>query len=377
MSSNQKIIRVLHVINCMDCGGAETFIMNLYRKIDRSKIQFDFLLHSSHTGYFDHEITQMGGKIYRVPHYKIYNNISYKNSIESFFEEHSEYKIVHGHLGSCSHIYLKIAKIYGCFTIAHCHSSVPYKMNIKHFIYKHFSKKTVKYADVVFSCNREGAIYRYGLDVVNNKNKYYSVYNAIDFEKYKHNSDFVNEVSREFSIKDDELLIGHVGSFSKVKNHKYIVDVFNEALKKNNKLKLILVGEGACKRSIQENIRQLNITDKVIFAGLRDDVYKLLQRFDCFIFPSLREGIPLSLLEAQAAGIPCLISDKISSEAIYSNSVSLLSLESGKKTWAEALLKLANHQAYSSFCTPIDKRYDIKNLCDWITRFYLSNYKVH
>lgn len=369
MNSKQEIIRVLHVINSMDCGGAETLIMNLYRCIDRDKIQFDFLLHSYIKGFYDDEITQLGGKIYRVPHFNLLNYASYKNEIYKFFKSHNEYKIIHGHLGSCSHIYLSIAKDFGCKTIVHCHSSSPYKTTLKNLLYKYFSKKTLNYADYIFSCNIEGAQYRYGKDIAT-KNNFKIFKNAIDVNKYKYTENDLTELKKEFKLNKDDIIIGHVGSFSWVKNHEFIVDVFYKALKTNPKLKLFLVGNGSLKDKIQSKVGSLQISDKVVFTGVRCDVHKFLHIFDCFILPSFREGIPLSLIEAQAASVPCVVSSNVSKESIITESVVQLSLEDPKELWISNLLSLCLKEKSLTDNLKVKQVYDINNVTIKLQNFY-------
>ena len=195
------MIRILQVFHGMDCGGAETMIMNLYRHIDRTKVQFDFLVHTTKKCFFDDEIRKLGGNIYSVPYYKITNGRRYKAALNQFFASHTEIKIVHGHLGSCAHIYLQIAKQHGCYAIAHSHNTKPKGFSLKNLLYRIFTYKTRKIADYFFGCSAAAAEYRFGYKIAHS-NKCDVLKNAIDVRKFAYSEDYRKEIRDEFNLEN-------------------------------------------------------------------------------------------------------------------------------------------------------------------------------
>jgi hypothetical protein len=218
------MIRVLQVFHGMDCGGAETMIMNLYRHIDRSKVQFDFLVHTTKKCFFDDEIRQLGGNIYSVPYYKITNGRQYIKALDDFFKAHPEIKIVHGHLGSCSHIYLQKAKQHGCYAIVHSHNTKPKDFSLKNGLYRLFTYKTRKVADIFFGCSLAAAEYRFGKKIAHS-NRCSILKNAIDVNKFAYSDVYRNEIREEFNL-GKKFVIGHVGRFNAQKNHTFLIDIF-------------------------------------------------------------------------------------------------------------------------------------------------------
>lgn len=373
MSTKTQKIRVLHVIHGMDCGGAENFIMNLFRTIDRDKIQFDFLVHTKSKCYFDDEIKKLGGKIYHVPRYNLLNAHKYKNSIESFFKQHKNINIVHGHIGSCAHIYIKIAKKYGITTIVHGHSGKPYRWTLKNITYYYLVKKVRKLADYFFACSKQAGLFRYGKNIVSNKSKFKVLYNAIDLKKYKYNKQTRDQIEKELFLDKETILFGHIGSYTNVKNHKFLIKVIKEAAAINKNVKCILVGDGSLKNKIIKQIDKSNLSDNFIIEPLRNDIFKVLQRIDCLIFPSLREGLPLTLIESQAASLPCLISDNITKDVAITNCINYKSLNDSAKSWAETALNLAGHKRGIIQSDALNKQYNINLITNELEQFYLNH----
>lgn len=364
-------IRILHVLHALNCGGAENMIMNLYRNIDRDKIQFDFLVHTNEKCFFDDEIEKLGGKIYRVPYYNMLNYSSYKKALNDFFKSHPEIAIVHGHLGSCAYIYLKVAKKYGCRTIAHSHNSKPDKINAKNTLYKLFSIKTRSVADYFIGCSIKAGQYRYGKKIVNS-DRFTVLKNAIDTPKFAYDEKTRSEVRNEFNLTDN-YIIGHIGRFNTVKNHTFLIDILAELVKKDNRVVAMLVGGGDLQPQIEEKVKKLNLRDNVIFTGVRSDANRLLQAMDCFVFPSLYEGLPVTLIEAQAAGLPCIVSDVITKEVQITEQVKYLPLDDPKK-WCDAIAKeKANIIRLNSTEIISESGYDIHDTAEWLTDFYRSS----
>ena len=331
-------IRVLHVIGIMNRGGAETMIMNLYRHIDRSKVQFDFVENSSEPAVFDEEILSLGGRIYRCPHYNGKNHFTYVKWWNDFFKAHpKEYLIVHGHLGSTAAIYLSIAKKYGTYTIAHSHNSGTDR-GMKTLLYKAMSYNTRNVADYFFACSTPAGLDRFGKGIVNGNN-YSILNNAVVIDNFSYKDNMRTEMRCQLGLTN-ELVVGHVGRFNPQKNHPFLLDIFAALLKKEPNAVLLLVGGGEDMPKIQAKAHALGISERVRFLGVRSDVADLMQTMDVFVFPSLYEGLPVTMVEAQAAGLPCLISDKVPPECILTDGlVDILPLSEAPETWAEKILE--------------------------------------
>lgn len=375
-NKKENIIRVLHVVHGMDCGGVENFIMNIYRNIDKSKFQFDFLVHTKKECYFDNEIKKLGGNIYRMPYYFVANSLRYKKAMNLFFNKHPEIKIVHGHLGSCSHIYLYIANIHNCFTIAHSHSSDFYSLNPKHILYKYFSWKTTRTANHFFACSNKAGYHRYGKKIVNNKDIYNVIPNAIDTIKYKFNPTTRKIINNELRLNSNQILIGHVGSFYKPKNHYFIIKVFREILNANSEAKLLLIGEGKRKNNVINLVNKMKMSKSVIFLNNTNEIYKYMQRMDCLMFPSKYEGLGIVSIEAQAASLPCVVSDKLPDESKLTDLIFYSSLQAGAKTWANNILSRCSIKRDPVYNNKVYKQYDINKLTPWISNFYKTKYEL-
>ena len=230
------MIRVLHVIGIMDRGGAETMIMNLYRHIDRNRIQFDFVVHTGAEGAFDQEINRLGGKIYHCPGYILMNHISYVRWWKGFFNARGRfYSIVHGHIGSTAAVYLRIAKKHGLYTIAHSHNTNG-SLTGKELLYRMLSYRTRFTADYFFACSRQAGIDRYGKGILRQKERFKVFPNAINTAAFSFDGAARRRVREQLDIKEGTLLLGHVGRFQKVKNHRFIVQVFYSLLQEGDRL---------------------------------------------------------------------------------------------------------------------------------------------
>ena len=366
------MIRVLQVFHGMDCGGAETMIMNLYRHIDRTIVQFDFLVHTTKKCFFDDEIKQLGGNIYYVPYYKVTNGRQYKTALNQFFESHPEIKIVHGHLGSCAHIYLQIAKKYGCFAIAHSHSTKPNGLSLKKILYRIFTYKTRRIADYFLGCSEEATNYRFGKKIAQS-DICFVLKNAIDSKKYIYSDQNRTEIRSEFAIRKEDFVIGHIGRMDEGKNQTFLVDVFHNIYKKNRNSRLILVGSGYLKKELEEKVEQLGLKENVIFTGVRSDANKILSAMDVFVFPSLFEGLGIVAIEAQTAGLHVVCSDTIPKEVEVTSLVDFHSLNEPAETWANAVFKYSEPYVRSNMQQEIIKAgYDIRTTAKWLENFYVS-----
>ena len=333
-----KPIRVLHVIGIMNRGGAETMIMNLYRHIDRSKVQFDFVENSNEPAVFDEEILSLGGRIFRCPHYSGKNHSTYVKWWNDFFKAHPrEYPIVHGHLGSTAAIYLLIAKKYGAYAIAHSHSSGT-DHSLHSYLYRMMSYNTRNVADYFFACSEAAGTDRFGRKVISGDH-YAVLNNAIDVNQFSYNSRVREVVRDELGIGQNQLVVSHIGRYTKEKNHEFILKIFSELRKLGIGARLLMIGDGTLRTHIMQMAEQASLSSDVIFTGVRSDVERLMQAMDVFVLPSLYEGLPVTMVEAQAAGLPCIISDKVPPECILTEGlVDVMPLSASPGAWAEKIL---------------------------------------
>lgn len=284
---DEKII-VAHIMGKWNGGGVESVVMNYYKNIDRNRIQFHFLCDEDSTDIPYEEIEKLGGKVIVIPPYQ--KLFKYQKELYRIFKENN-YKIIHSHINALSVFPLKIAKKAGVpIRIAHSHSTSnkkEWKKNILKMILRPFSKL---YANNYFACTEYAGKWLFGKKVVERK-ELNVINNAIDLKKFEFNENTREDLRKELGIKEDVLVIGHVGRFMKQKNHEFLIDVFEKAIKQDDNIYLILVGQGPFEDKIKEMAKEKGIEDKILFLGQRNDVNKLYQAMDIFVLPSLYEGL--------------------------------------------------------------------------------------
>ncbi len=268
-------VRVLMVFRRLFSGGSQHFIMNQYRAIDRTKVQFDFVVHGDEAGIFESEVKDLGGKIYRCPYiYNGVNHISYCKWWKRFYGSHPEYKIVYGHLMSTASIYLYYAKKTGKVTICHSHSS----SNGKGFsaVIKDMMQYPIRYiADYKFACSEDAGKWLYGNNIINNRN-FMVIPIGIDLKRFKYSESKRNEIRNALNLKG-RYVIGHIGRFETVKNHTFLIDLFSVLLKQLPDAKLLLVGDGSMRKNIEKKCIRLGIRTNVVFAGSRTNPEEFYQ----------------------------------------------------------------------------------------------------
>lgn len=306
-------------------------LMNYYRHMDREKIQFDFLEHRRDRAAYDDEIESLGGRIFRLPRLNPLSS-DYFHALNAFFAVHPEYRIVHSHLDCMSAYPLCAAKNAKVpVRIAHAHSTSQDR-NWK-LVFKLISKKLISlYTTDLFACSADAGEWMFGTKDV------HILPNAIDIERYAFNLLIRNQTRKVLGL-DDAFVIGHVGRFSAVKNHSFLTDVFAQIKRQEPNSKLLLVGAGSEMQAVQQKVKALGLGADVIFTGVRNDVANLMQAMDVFVFPSLYEGLGIVLIEAQSAGLPCVVSDVIPREAYLTDLVTAEKLSSSVETWAEKILE--------------------------------------
>jgi glycosyltransferase involved in cell wall biosynthesis len=361
-------IRVLHVVVNMNRGGAETLLMNLYRNIDRSKFQFDFL--TCKEGVFDKEINELGGKVHKIPYITEVGHSKYLKALEEFYTNFPQYQIVHSHMDKMSGFVLRAAKRAGVpVTIAHSHSTRS-EGGTATRLYKWIAGTMIsKYATNFVSCSKESAEWLFG----NKADRAIFLKNGIELAKFRFSMKVRESIRSELKIKEDQFIVGHVGRFSLPKNHSYLLEVFNEFLSYRKEAILLLVGDGPLLSEIKRKVEEMGLANNVKFLGSRSDVDQILQAFDLFLFPSIFEGFPVSVIEAQASGLPCLISDSITKEIdMGMGLVQSMSLNN-KKLWIERMLdvKYKNSTRKSNQNSLISKNgYDIYSASNDLQKFY-------
>lgn len=357
------MVRVLQVVTHMNRGGLETMLMNYYRHIDRSQVQFDFLVHRQERAAYDDEIESMGGVIYRLPVLNPFSR-TYKNALREFFITHPEYKVVHVHQDCLSSVVLKEAKKQGIpIRIAHSHCASQDK-NLKYVIKMYYQKQIPQSATHLWSCGEEAGHWMF------QGAKFQVLNNAIDTSQYRYDKAKRKDMRNQLGIDEDTLLIGHVGRFNHQKNHTFLIDIF-QSICKQKKAKLLLVGDGTLRSDIIQKVREFDLEQKVIFAGVRSDVADLLQTMDVFVFPSNYEGLPVTVIEAQAAGLPCFISDKVSIECKKTDLVQQIPLSVGADTWAEVILKAQGTERRDTSEEIKRAGFDIQENAKRLQQFYL------
>lgn len=361
-------IRVLHIVTYMGRGGLETMIMNYFRHMDRSKVQFDFLVHRDFRADYDDEIESLGGRIYRIPRLVPWSR-SYRNTLAQFFCAHPEYKIVHVHQDCLSSVALKIAKKCGIpVRIAHSHSASQDK-NLKYLLKLYYKRSIPTYATELFACGEEAGRWMF------HSEPFRVVNNAIDTNLYAYNPQRTREIRSALKIPHDAFVVGHVGRFDAVKNHTFLLDVFAEVNQQDPNSVLLLVGDGNLRPEMEKKAADLGIANRVIFTGIRSDVPDLMQAMDCFAFPSIYEGIPVTLIEAQAAGMPCIISDGVPVECAKTNLLKQIPLSAGANTWAKEILSKRCCPRQNTRETIIKSGYDIEANAQWLQDFYIDQWK--
>ncbi len=361
-------IRVLQVVTLMNRGGLESMIMNYYRNIDRNKIQFDFLEHREGKHDFTDEIISLGGNIYTVPAMNPLNTNGYLKEIDYFFKNsHNRYQIVHSHLDCMSSYPLKFAKKYNIpVRIAHSHT-----INIDKdwkYLSKIYSKAQIKkYATHLFACSNEAGKFMF------KKNEFDVIKNAIDVKRFEFNESKRKIIRKELKISD-KFVIGHVGRFNIEKNHELLINIFKKVKEKVDNAVLVLVGGGELRKKIETKVKDLNLGDSVIFTGVCTNISELLLSMDVFVFPSLYEGLGIAVIEAQASGLPCVISDRVPREAHLTNQIEILSLTDSVESWVKSILKFnINYKRYSKYNEIKLMGYDVKDAANRLECFYLEN----
>lgn len=366
------MIRILHCVSKMDRGGIETLLMNLYRNINRDKIQFDFLVTTDEIGDFDKEIGLLGGKIYRVTSRRT-NIIRNRKDLNTFFRNH-RYEIVHMHISSLSYIEPLIIATKHNVPIRIVHSHSTYLPNhVLHKTLHYINKKRISnFSTTMLACSKDAADWAFKCK--NNKHKYITIFkNAIDTKEFSFDKNIRKKIRKEMDL-NNQLVVGHVGRFVKSKNHSFIIDMFKHLKRNEKNSKLILVGEGELKQNIIYKVKQMNLEDSVLFLGSRSDVGDLIQAMDILVLPSTYEGLGMVLIEAQTSGLPVIASESIPTEANITHLFNSLDVASGPTEWAQKIISITKdkEERVSMKNEVDDSGYEIRSSAEKLEEFYMS-----
>lgn len=359
------MIRVLHYVGNMNRGGMETFIMNLYREIDRNKIQFDFAVHGDVVGDYESEIVSYDGKAYFFPRMRK-NPLKYRKSWRDFWEQNkNKYTVFHMHTNSLANIIAleEAARANVPVRIVHSHSSMANKGRLQwlnDYLHKRNQKKLDVLATDLFACSDKASEWLFG-ETQSEKLIVHRINNGIDTERFRFNPETRLEIRRNLGLEEYKV-VGHIGAFIPVKNHKFIIDIVEQMYRKDSSVKCLLIGTGALADEIKTVVHQRGLESVVLFLGVCANVNELLSSMDLFLMPSLYEGLPVSLVEVQTNGVPALVSDSITKDVKMKENLQYFSLSEDAEKWAnEALRILAETERNSDIDVIVQNGFDIKS----------------
>ena len=356
-------IRVLHILQRMEAGGTQAFLMNIYRNIDKTQVQFDFLVEYPEKQFYDDEIISMGGRIFYSDVRKSKNIFKFKTQLKNIIQKNN-YKIVHVHTYSIGCFVLRAAKKYNVNTrIAHAHSNSMTKKN-------RTIKKLLKvlypiWATDYLACSEEAAEFQF------HGKPYLIIKNPIDLHKFIFNKRARLKTRNGIGIKD-ELLVGHVGRFKPEKNHSFLFKVFLEIKQVEKNAKLLLIGNGENQETIHKMIKENALEESVIVMNNIRQIDKMYQAMDLFIFPSLYEGLGMTTIEAQASGLPVVCSDRLPDEVRVTNNIIKLSLNDAPQEWAKTALKLFSTTNRGTNTDERLKEYDARETAYKMQQYYIK-----
>lgn len=365
--------RVAVVIGKMIGGGVEAVVMNYYRHIDKTKVQFDFICDQDSTDIPYDEIEKLGGKVILIPPYQ--KMIDYHKKLKKVLEE-GNYKIVHSHINTLSIFSLFAAKCAGVpIRIAHSHSTTNSKEKKKNLMKQFLRPFSRVFATHYMCCSELAGRWLFGNNEYDNGNVYL-LNNAIDIDKFKYDKKIRDRKRSELNISNDIIVVGHIGRFVEQKNHKFLIDIFNEIHKKERKSLLLLAGQGPLMDDIKSKVNLLGLNECVMFLGQRNDANELYQAFDVFMLPSLYEGLPVVGVEAQASGLLCLLSNDMTKETKVIDSTKFLSLNDSAEKWADELFeRIASSSRKDTRLEISNNGFNIKKEADKLVAYYTKALK--
>ena len=350
----------------MNAGGAETFLMKVYRELDKTKYQIDFAVGTKEKGFYDEEIIALGGHIHHISPKSegLFKNFG---EIKQLVEKNGYNYVLRVSQHSLSALELYAAKRGGAKVRAFrsSNSSTTAGGGKDLILHKMCSFMPKIYANVRIAPSTEAADFMFGRNCVK-KGKAAILHNAVDLSVFRYGGDDSSKIRQEFGL-EDKLVIGHIGRLNHQKNHKFLLDVFAKIKEKEDKAVLVLVGKGELENEIKAKVDDLGLSNSVIFTGVRSDIPALLSAMDVFVFPSFYEGMPNTVIEAQATGLPCIIADTITREADITGLVRYMSLDETADEWANAALSAISEERADTKQKFIDNKYDIDSTVKYFT----------
>ncbi len=347
----------------MNAGGAETFLMKVYRQLDTAKYQMDFCINVKEKCFYEDEIIDRGGRIFRIP-MKSENLKEFKKQFTALVKKNAYEYVFRITSNGAGLMDLKLAKKAGAKVTSARSSNSSDGGGAKVWIAHRLGRLLYqKYVDVKFAPSDLAAQYTFGKKAYKN-GKVDILHNGVDLDVYHFDAQGREDIRREFHIADNVTVVGHVGRLMEQKNHRFLLEIFSQIHKKNPNTVLLLVGKGELESQLKEQAESLGLTDAVIFAGVRKDVPQMLSAMDVFVFPSFYEGMPNTVIEAQATGLPCVIADTITREADITGLVEYLSLNDSAEQWANIALSKVSADRKDTKADFIDNEYDIQSVAD-------------
>jgi glycosyltransferase involved in cell wall biosynthesis len=347
----QRPIRVLQVLGALNRAGAETWLMNVLRNIDRDQFRLDFLVHSTDAGAYDAEVRSLGSRIF--PCVGPRNPLTYSRALRKILRTQGPFDVVHSHVHAYSGFVLRTARQAGVpLRIAHSHcdtSMLDARSGTARRAYLALMNLWIqKHATLGLAVSRQAAVSLFGADWSADP-RWRISYCGIDLAPFRAPADRA-AVRGEFKIPANAFVVGHVGRFDYQKNHNFLIEIFATLAERRPDARLLLIGEGPLRPTIEEQVVRSGLQDRVIFAGSRPDVARLMMSaMDAFVLPSHFEGLPLVLLEAQAAGLPCLLADTVAEETTVNPAlVRRLSLSQSTQAWCDELAGLCRSLEHQS-----------------------------
>jgi glycosyltransferase involved in cell wall biosynthesis len=337
---NVKPMKILHVVGAMNRAGTETMLMNIFRNIDREKVEFDFISYSADDAHYDEEIKNLGGKVI-----KLTKTFSIKE-LYNVMKQNGPYDVVHAHtLFHCG-----IANIAALLAgvkvrISHAHTTLDNSNGLLRKTYIKLMRFLITtFSTNLLACSKEAGRYLFGKKALNS-NQYSYFPNLIDYQQFLEEP---KNQAKKFKVKEglgNNIVIGHIGRFMEAKNHEFLLEIMKEVTKRNSTVKMLLVGDGVLRQQIEKKAIKEGINENIRFVGIRNDIPTMLYSMDVFVFPSKYEGLGLVLLEAQACGVPCIVSEAVQPEAdLEIGLVSKLSLKDSPGAWADKIIKVASQK---------------------------------
>lgn len=369
-------IKVLQVVGNLKIGGAETVAMNIYRYIDRDKFEFHYLVYGDNIGHYEDEVKSLGGTVIHM-NYSPKNISKYKSDLKNIIDQYGPYDIVHSHMMFHNGFVLKYSAKLGIpIRISHSHSANDGKFTenkietlIKNCYLKLSQYWIKKYSMLYIACGNAAGECLYGESFF--KKNGIVINNGINIKKYSYNND-IRQIMRKKYRLEGQNVYACIGHFETVKNHEFLIKIFNEIHKVNKNTKLILLGEGVLKKTIEEQVKKANLNDDVIFTGNVDNVNEWMQAIDFLLMPSLFEGVPVTLIEAQAAGLKCFVSDRVSKEVDITGSIKFISLDDDINEWINIANEKTNYQRNLNICKLSEMGYDVESNIKVIESEYLK-----